>query len=136
MDKDRRQYQRQYREQYKSQAKRVNLTFSNEEHRAFSRAAKAGGEKLTPFIKKLALSALQKQALIPTEIQEELKTVKFAIRNIANNVNQIAHHSNIVFDLTRADENNLLQYLKQLEEVVEAYTQGRILQAKESNNDN
>ena len=46
MNEKRREYQQQYREKYKSQAKRVNLTFSQDEHRAFSRAAKAENEKM------------------------------------------------------------------------------------------
>ena len=127
MNEKRRSYQKRYREQYKSQAKRVNLTFSKDEHHAFSRAAKKEGMKVTPYIKQLALAGLQQQAHVPAELKNELNTLRFAIHNIANNVNQIAHYSNTVHSMTASDENNLLQYLKQLEDAVRRYTEGRIL---------
>ena len=131
MNEKRREYQQQYREQYKSQAKRVNLTFNQDENRAFSRAAKTENVKLTTYIKQLALAGLEEQTHIPEEIKVELKTLRFAIHNIANNVNQIAHYSNTVRNMTMSDENNLLQYLKQLDEVIQSYTEGRILEGGE-----
>ena len=127
MNEKRRAYQQQYREQYKSQAKRVNLTLSNEEHRAFSRAAKREGVKPSSYIKALALAGLNKQATIPANLQEELTTLRFAIRNIANNVNQLAHYSHTVRAMSSADEHSLLQHLKQLEDAVTQYTEGKIL---------
>ncbi|WP_330177978.1 hypothetical protein [Candidatus Vondammii sp. HM_W22] len=87
MNEKRREYQQQYREQYKSQAKRVNLTFNQDEYRAFSRVSKAENVKVTSYIKKqLALAGLEEQVRIPEEIKTELKTLLFAIHNIANNV--------------------------------------------------
>ena len=136
MNEKRSEYQKQYREKYKSRTKRVNLTFTNEEHRAFLRAAKSEGVKLTSYIKRLALAGFNGQAHIPSTLKEELKTLRFAIHNIANNVNQIAHHSNTVHSMTMVDENNLLQHLKQLDEVVQSYTEGRILGDKEGGHDN
>lgn len=135
MNEKRSEYQKQYREKYKSRTKRVNLTFTNEEHRAFLRAAKAEGVKLSGYIKQLAFSGLQQKAHIPPDLKEELKTLRFAILNIANNVNQIAHYSNTVHSMTASDEHNLLQYLKQLDDVVQSYTEGRILGDKEGVHD-
>lgn len=123
MTSKRRDYQQAYQKTYKG--KRVNLTLSPSEYRAFSQQAK--NQKVTTFIKKLALSALNQQALIPKNLDTELKMLHFAIRNIANNVNQIAHHSNTVKQLTSAEENNLLLHIKQLEDAVQAYTEGKIL---------
>ena len=135
MTEKRREYQQHYREQYKSQAKRVNLTFSQDEHRAFARAAKSENVKVTTYIKQLALAGLEEQAHIPEEIKAELKTLRFAIHNIANNVNQIAHYSNTVRNMTMSDENNLLQYLKQLDDVIQSYTEGRILEGGQRDDD-
>lgn len=136
MKEKRSEYQKQYREKYKSRTKRVNLTFSNEEHRVFLHSAKTEGEKLTSHIKKLAISGLTGKSHIPPDLKKELKTLRFAIHNIANNVNQIAHYSNTVHSMTVDDENNLLQYLKQLDDVVQDYTEGRILSGKAGNYDN
>ena len=128
MSEEKKEYQRRYREQYKSQVKRVNLTLSKEEYLLFSRAAE--NKKVTAFIKELALVTLNGQTSIPENLKEELKTLRFAIRNIANNVNQIAHHSNAVRSITMAEENNLFQHLKQLEEAIQSYTEGNILKSK------
>ena len=135
MTEKRREYQQHYREQYKSQAKRVNLTFSQDEHCAFARAAKSENVKVTTYIKQLALAGLEEQAHIPEEIKAELKTLRFAIHNIANNVNQIAHYSNTVRNMTMSDENNLLQYLKQLDDVIQSYTEGPILEGRQRDDD-
>lgn len=122
---DRRAYYKQYREANKSRTKRVSLTLSKDEYRAFSRASK--GSKLAPFVKSCALSSLEQQALIPEEISEELKTLRFAVLNIANNINQIAHHSNLIRGMTSADEHNLLSHIKQLDDLIKRYTEGRLL---------
>ena len=129
MNEKRKSYLKNYRQVYK--AKRVNLTFSQAEYRAFLRSA--NGEKIATFIKRVALDSLNNRKPVPTEVLEELRTLKFAIRNIANNVNQIAHHSNTFHEITQAEENNLFQYLKQLEEVIESYTEGTLMETKHDN---
>lgn len=125
MDEKRRNYQRQYRQDYKQKTQRVNLTLSKDEYRAFSRAA--GNTRLTAYVKELALAGLHQQAAIPESLQAELNTLRFAIRNIANNVNQMAHYSHTVRSMTLAEENNLFQHLKQLDEAVQAFTEQRIV---------
>ncbi len=134
MSEQRKQYQKQYQEQYKAQVKRVNLTFSNNEYQQFLQAAKKEKIKITPYIKNLALTGLHEQALIPKEIMDELKTLRFAVHNIANNVNQLTHYSHRVRELTMSDENNLLQHLKQLDETIKEYTKGRILESSQHKN--
>lgn len=129
---DRRAYYKAYRLANKSRTKRVSLTLSKDEYRAFTRASK--GSKLAPFIKACALSSLEQQALIPAEVTEELATLRFAIRNIANNVNQIAHHSNLVHSITAQDEHNLLAHIKQLEDLIISYTAGRLLSPQDNDN--
>jgi len=136
MSEDRQQYQKHYREKYKSQVKRVNLTFSNVEFRKLSSAAKKEKLKLTSYIKKLVMPGLEEQAHIPRDIADELKTLKFAVHNIANNVNQLTHYSHRIRELTSSEENNLLQHLKQLDESIKSYTEGRILDSShQQNND-
>ncbi len=129
MDEKRKAYLKQYKKHY--QAKRVNLTLSPDEYREFLREAK--NTKLTTYVKNLALAGLHSQTVIPENLETELKTLRFAIRNIANNVNQIAHYSNLVRMVSTANENNLLQHIKQLEEAVEEYTKGKINQRKNDN---
>lgn len=135
MSNQRSDYQRKYRAQYQRQTQRVNLTLSKSEYRAFVRAAKRhnGHSKIplkpTTYIKQLALAALHQEASVPPEMVEELKTLRFAIHNIANNVNQIAHHANTIKQLTEHEEHSLLRHLQQLDELVKSYTEGRLLAA-------
>jgi hypothetical protein len=134
MDEKRKAYLKQYKKHYK--AKRVNLTLSSDEYRDFLTQAK--NTKITTYVKRLALASLHSQTMIPEHLETELKTLLFAIRNIANNVNQIAHYSNLVRTVSTANENNLLQHIKQLEKAVEEYTKGQITKAthKENTHDN
>ncbi|CAC9621682.1 hypothetical protein [uncultured Gammaproteobacteria bacterium] len=124
MNEKRKEYLKQYQKHYK--AKRVNLTLSDKEYQEFSRMAK--NTKIATYIKSLAVAGLESQTLIPENIEKELKTLNFAIRNIANNINQLTHYSNIIRELGIQDEHNLLQHLKQLDEVVSNYTKGKINQ--------
>ena len=106
MSEKRRKYQEQYKKQYSAKTKRVNITLTNDEYRDFLRQAK--NTKITTYIKQLALAGLHSQTVIPESLETELKTLCFAIRNIANNVNQIAHYSNTVRSISTQGEHNLL----------------------------
>ena len=130
MDEKRREYQKKYRQEYKQKTTRVHLTLSKQEHRDFLREAKSQDIKLTSLVKKLALAGLHNQAHIPSSLKKELQTLNFAIHNIANNINQIAHHSNTIHNMTTSDDNNLLSHIKQLQDIVETYTQGQILDSE------
>jgi len=132
MDAKRKTYLKGYRKTYKSKVHRINLTLSKSEYRDFQRVAKADNQKVTPYIKQIAIAALQDRAHIPKNLADELQTLRFAVLNIANNVNQIAHHSNTIRNFTQSDEHNLLQYLKQLDEVIRSYTSGQLLNKDES----
>lgn len=108
-------YQKQYRQSYKDQAKRVNLTLSLSEHRSLQRAAKASGEPLSAYVKRRALEAheVQEQAVIPEELLEQLADLDRVIRTIANNVNQMARHSNRVRQVL--DDTQPFLYIQSLE---------------------
>jgi len=107
--------------------RRISISLSQAEFRQLSTLAKRESMKPTSFVRNLTKATLLRQVHLPANIEAELKTLRFAIRNIANNVNQIAHHSNTVHMMTVADENNLLQHLQQLEQAVQSYTEGQIM---------
>lgn len=110
----REQYQRDYRQQYKDQAKRVNLTFSLSEHRAVSRGAKASGLPVAAYVKRLALAAHDRRAETPEDIAEQLADLERVIRTIANNVNQMARHSNRIAHVL--DEQEVFLHIAQLQQ--------------------
>jgi hypothetical protein len=90
----REQYQRDYRQQYKDHAKRVNLTFSLSEYRGIARSAKGAGIPVAAYAKRLALEAHEGRSSAPEELAEQLADLERIVRTIANNVNQMARHSN------------------------------------------
>ena len=108
-------YQRAYRQKYKDQARRVNLTFALSEISAFERGAAASGQPLAQFVKGLAMQGLDKQAApLASGIEERLDNLDRLVRNIANNVNQMARHSNRLEQVL--DEQEVLLHLRLLEQ--------------------
>lgn len=98
------QYQRDYRQQYKDHAKRVNLTFSLSEYRGIVSSAKDAGVPVAAYVKRLALDAESGRAPVPEELMEQLADLERVIRTIANNVNQMARHSNRIAHVLDAQE--------------------------------
>lgn len=111
----REQYQRDYRQQYKDQVKRVNLTFSLAEHRGLARSAKDAGSPVAAYVKRLALEAHEGRSSAPEEIAEQLADLERVIRTIANNVNQMARHSNRIAHVLDEQEVFLNIYALQSE---------------------
>ena len=112
---DRSEYLRAYRQTYREHAKRVNLTFDVSEHRALSRAAKAEGIPLAALVKRLALQSLPgTQADALGALAQELAELDRVIRTIANNVNQMARHSNRIAHVL--DEQEVFLHIAALQD--------------------
>jgi len=110
---DRAEYLRDYRAKSKGRVKRVNLSFSPLEFREMERSAKAAGEKPGSHIKALAIQALRNEVVLPNEVEGELAETSRLIRTVANNVNQMARHSNRIGRVL--DENEPLAEVARLE---------------------
>lgn len=117
-------YQKHYMAEYRQQHKRVELNFALSQYKDFERAAKAEGLTVSQTVKNMATAYLQQRYFIPQELKGQLDTLHFLIRNVANNVNQIAHRSNTL--QVMVDENNLLLELKKLEDLVTQFTLNQI----------
>lgn len=126
MDDEKRDYQRAYRREYRRQKKRISITVSHAEYDALASAALQEQKKVTTLVREYALTSLADIPRMPREIRAELRELSLLVRNIANNVNQIARHSNRIHELVSDDEHNLLLYLKALEEHVREFTLGQI----------
>jgi len=120
---DRKVYQKAKNTQRKSTHKRVELYIPLGEFKHFKRLAKQ--EKMTPnrLILSMAVAYRDSQQLVPKSLKKRLDEHNFLIRNIANNINQIAHSSNIFHD---AEKQNILKNLEQLNETVQALVNGNI----------
>ena len=118
---DRKEYYKKYNQQKRKNLKDVHLYLTKEQYNYFEKVAEKEGLTVTSLIKAMALLQAEKTYYLPNEIQEKLTEFVFLIRNIANNVNQIAKYSNTVKELTERDEHSLLNYLQRLETEVKEY---------------
>ena len=112
---ERTEYQQKYRQDRKATHKRAYLVLTTAEHRELSRGADAAGMKLAAYVKRLAMAAHSGSgaALVPEEVTSRLDELERLIRNVANNVNQMARHSNVIEEVL--DEHEVFGHILSLE---------------------
>jgi hypothetical protein len=108
-----------YNREYADRVHRVALTLTPSEYKELSTRARAEGVKTTTLVKNMALAYHQGQTIMSEPILKELQELRFLLRNVANNINQIAHHSNTIKRL--ADENGLLLEIQKMEQIVQDF---------------
>jgi len=111
---ERAQYQSEYGKQYRETVKRSSLTFSQAEFEKIESLAEALDLKPAVFLKRLVLAAIEGNTIQSQQSSQEFQDMRFLLRSIANNLNQIARHSNTVGHVL--DENAVLQNIRQFEE--------------------
>ena len=119
---------------YRSNKCRKEIYFSPADMKEFERIAKAERTTSGVVIRNMALAYLQnrrlpsqKEILRLESIHDEVNKLSLLIRNIANNVNQIAHRSNSL--KTMVDDHDLLLHLKKLDELVRDSVEKQINEA-------
>lgn len=110
---------KQYLDDYIDARKRVNISLSEADFNKVSYLAELNHSKPTTFITQLVQQQLNKSPVIPQQLLDDIKGMKFLLRNIATNINQIVHRSNTLKVLV--DERGLLLELKKLEDGIAAY---------------
>ncbi|HIJ25780.1 MAG TPA: hypothetical protein HPP65_06815 [Gammaproteobacteria bacterium] len=124
MDDAKSEYQKSYRKRYAEGHRRINISVTKAEYNALQHLANRENKRVTTLVKDYAFAGVSRTLAVPKELQEELKQLRFLIRNIANNVNQAAHYSNSLRRV--ADENGLLLEIKKLEDTVHEFVQERM----------
>ena len=104
------QYQRDYREKTKRQYKDVSVRLPVSDHRELKSYGQANGMRLATVLREGALAQIRSSSLRSSGVEAELKELRFLLASIANNVNQMAHHSNVVRHVV--DEGGALTKLK------------------------
>lgn len=114
-------YQKAYRAAgYQARTTRVSVSLDATEAAQLAARARQEGLRPTTFLAKLLTAELARSPLVAQAVAEELKTLSFLIRGIANNVNQMAHYSNTVRGLVH--EQGLLEELRKLEALIRQHT--------------
>ena len=124
MSSKRSDYQKSYRQKYSEKNRRISISVSNAEYSAFEQMARRENTKVTTLVKEYAFAGLTSTLCVPNELRSELQQLGLLVRNIANNVNQAAHYSNSLRRV--ANENGLLQCIKNLEDTIHEFVQERM----------
>ncbi len=118
------EYQRQYRAKNRKSRREVSVSLPISLHREFSAFAKKQKMSLSALMRESTDLQIRGCQLKSSSIEAELKELRFQISGIANNVNQMARHSNTVKQVT--DENAVFQKLHELEQLVTDFTNTRL----------
>lgn len=121
---DRKRYLKDYLKTYRSEVKCLNLAVPKSEYGRIEKAAHREAKKPGRLVVEIALAEIDRATFVPADILAELKALRFLIRNIANNLNQIAHYTNAV--QRAADAQGVMKELQHLERVIAEYTSGRL----------
>ena len=108
------EYLKKYREENKGKTKRISVTLSPDEFKQLEKMANTEKIKPTPLLKKLAFSSLEKKADFPLDVSADFGDLVHILRGVANNINQMAKHSNTIKRV--ADESRLFTLLKTIED--------------------
>ncbi|MEY8215298.1 MAG: hypothetical protein RPR97_12570 [Colwellia sp.] len=108
---------------YRSKMKRKEIYFTPGEMERFNAVALKENTKAGVVIRNMALAYLQGNRLPEVgekkkleSIEKELHSLSLLMRNIANNVNQMAYHSNSLNYMV--EEQDLLEYLRKLDDSI------------------
>jgi len=113
---DRKQYLKQKNQERKKTHTRFELSLPNAQAKPFQKLARKEGVKPNTLILRFAQAYMDETYIVPKALKKRLDEHNFLIRNIANNINQIAHSSNIFHD---AEKQNILKHLEQLNTTVQ-----------------
>lgn len=110
---------RQYWHIYKTKKKQISLTLSWQEYRYWQQIAEDRGETVGQQIKAEA-TAYQRRERVPNlSLERKLARHTHVLRGIANNLNQIARHSNTFRKFLHSRQTFAL--LRQLEQAADRF---------------
>jgi len=112
---DRREYLKKKNQERKKTHTRFELSIPNSQAQPFKSLAKKEGVSANTLILRFAQAYLDESYIVPKRLKKRLDEHNFLIRNVANNVNQIAHSSNI---FNTAEKQAVLKNLEELNELV------------------
>jgi hypothetical protein len=112
-------YQKSYRKRTANKRQVVSVSMPPADYSEIQRYAKAQGLSVSALLREATLHQTRGSALRAQSVEGELKELKFLLANIANNINQMAHHSNVVRHV--ADEGAALARLQELGEIIERF---------------
>lgn len=117
-------YQREHRRRSAATRRVQSVAMSVADHAEIQRYAKAQGLSVSALMREATLHQCRGAQLRSAAVEAELKELKFLLSNIANNLNQMAHHSNVVRHVV--DEGGALSRLQELGETIETFVSDKM----------
>lgn len=123
MDKS---YFKEYKKDYLKSNKRVEVYLSLSEYEEFKKIAHelGYGNKVGKVVKEFAQDYRKNRYKYPPELKENLDNLTFLLRNVANNINQMAHLSNATKQVV--EDYKIFEYLKQMEDSIKQYVNTKV----------
>ena len=118
------EYQKAYRAKNHATRKVVSVSLSVDDHHDIARYAKKHRLSVSSLLREATLHQCRKSQLASPEVQNELRELRFLLSNIANNMNQMAHHSNRIRYVI--DENAALAHLAELDALIRNFVSDRM----------
>lgn len=118
------EYQKKYRETYNKRTRNVTVGLPMPLYREFQAFAGEQGISLSALMREATDLQIRSVKLRGQGVENELKELRFLLSNIANNVNQMARHSNTVRHV--ADEGGLFRKLHELEKTLDDFVTSRL----------
>ena len=115
---DRKEYLKAHQKAYRKLNKRVELILSPSEYKQFKQIADSEKRPVSKVIKDMATAFRDGSYYTAPNQEKAISEVSFLIRNIANNINQIAHSSNIFSD---AEKESVISHLMNLDTGLKDY---------------
>lgn len=118
------EYQKQYRERTKRKFRDVSVRLTVQDYYELKSYADKNGYGMATILREGALAQIRRSHLRASGVEAELKELRFLIATIANNVNQMAHHSNVLRHVV--DEGGALEKLRELEGLIEGFVDDKL----------
>lgn len=118
------EYQREYRKRNAKKSKGISVAIAIDDYREIQSYARAQGLGIATLLREATLVQIRRSSIRSSEIETELKELRFLIANIANNVNQMARHSNRVKHLL--DENDMLSEIMMLHKRIDDFVDTKL----------
>lgn len=110
---------KKYDFEYKNSRKRIKCTFTPQEYKKLSRQAHKAGLPVSVYLKETYFAFEKKQPIHTKELQESFNQTIPLLRNVANNINQIACKVNTLKKVAFGDLLKTKKQVHELEKIIE-----------------
>lgn len=102
----------------------VKVRFADNEIKMLEKLSQREGVRKATLSRNIILKTLNSKLFLTNDIEQELKQLRYLLSNMANNINQMAHHSNTIKRVVD-DDQVLLAFLR-IEKTVNGFIEYRL----------